>query len=80
VETGIEKKRTVGFVVDAVSDVVSITEENLREAPDVSGTVDTRFVDKIGHLGNRMVIIINLNTFFTEKEQAVLETVVKKGS
>lgn len=79
VETGIEKKRTVGFVVDAVSDVVSITEENLREAPDVSGTVDTRFVDKIGHLGNRMVIIINLNTFFTEKEQAVLETVVNKG-
>ena len=67
-------KKTVGFIVDAVSDVVSITEENMRETPDFSGAVDVRFVEKIGQIGNRMIIIINLANFFSDKENAVLES------
>lgn len=68
-----EKKRTLGFIVDSVSDVVSITKENLREPPDFSGNVDIRYVEKIGQVGNKMVIIIDLHKFFTEKEVAILD-------
>ncbi|MBI9102435.1 MAG: chemotaxis protein CheW [Spirochaetales bacterium] len=74
VQTGGDSGKTVGFIVDTVSDVVSITEENMRETPDFSGAVDVRFVDKIGQIGNRMIIIINLSNFFTDRENAILET------
>lgn len=73
-QTGDEKKRTVGFIVDSVSDVVSITAEDLSETPEFSKAVDGRFIEKIGKIGNRMIIIINLTDFFSENEQAVLDS------
>jgi len=75
-QTGSESKRTVGFIVDTVSDVVSITPENLSEKPEFSKAVDARYIEKIGKIGNRMIIIINLTDFFSESEQAVLDTAV----
>lgn len=76
-QTGSDKKRTVGFIVDSVSDVVSITPENLSETPEFSKAVDARFIEKIGKIGNRMIIIINLTDFFSESEQAVLDSTMK---
>jgi len=75
-QTGNESKRTVGFIVDTVSDVVSITPENLSEKPEFSKAVDARYIEKIGKIGNRMIIIINLTDFFSESEQVVLDTAV----
>lgn len=73
VQVGQEKKKTVGFIVDTVSDVISIEKENLRETPEFSGNVDVKYVDKIGHIGSRMIIIINLDNFFSKDETAILE-------
>lgn len=75
-QTGSETKRTVGFIVDTVSDVVSITAENLSDTPEFSKAVDSRFIEKIGKIGSRMIIIINLTDFFSESEQAVLDSTV----
>jgi len=80
VQIGKEKKKTVGFIVDTVSDVVSIEKENLRETPEFSGNVDVRFVEKIGHIGNRMIIIIDLERFFSDKESVILESVMDMES
>lgn len=77
VQIGDESHRTVGFIVDSVSDVVSITEDEMSETPEMSGSVDVRFMDKIGKIGNRMIIIINLINFFTEKEAAQLDDAAK---
>ncbi len=77
-ETGNENKRIVGFIVDTVSDVVSITGENLSETPEFSQNVDVKFIEKIGKIGNRMIIIINLSDFFSENEMAVLDSAASK--
>jgi len=74
VQIGGEHGKTVGFIVDSVSDVVSITEENMRDTPDFSETVDVKYVEKIGQIGNRMIIVINLANFFSDKEIAILES------
>ncbi len=78
VETGNEKKRTVGFVVDAVSDVVSITDDNLSETPEFSTTIDINYIEKIGKVANRLIVIINLYNFFTETDKEALERTVNK--
>ncbi len=77
VQIGTEQTKTVGLIVDAVSDVVSITAEDQRETPDFNGNIDVSFVDRIGQIGQRMVILISLDNFFTEKEISVIETAGK---
>jgi len=76
-QTGNEKQRIVGFIVDAVSDVVSITKEDLSETPQFDNKVDVQFIEKIGKIGNRMIIIINLVNFFSENEIKTLDTISK---
>lgn len=77
-QTGEDNQRTVGFIVDTVSDVVSITEEDLSNTPEFSKAVDAKFIEKIGKIGNRMIIIINLLDFFSESEMTVLETTLSE--
>ncbi|MBN2618825.1 MAG: purine-binding chemotaxis protein CheW [Spirochaetales bacterium] len=69
--------KTVGFIVDSVSDVLSISAENLSETPDFNSSIDINFVDKIGRIGSRMIILMNLNRFLTDKEAEALEKSVK---
>ncbi len=76
-QTGDENKRTVGFIVDTVSDVVSITKEDLSDTPEFSNKVDVKFIEKIGKIGNRMIIIINLCNFFSESEENALDNTIK---
>ncbi len=78
VQTDQERNSTVGFIVDAVSDVVSITDEDFRETPGFNNSASTSFIDKIGHIGNRMIIMIDMNKFFTEHEQDDLDSAVSE--
>jgi purine-binding chemotaxis protein CheW len=73
-----DKPRTVGFIVDAVSDVASITKEDLSDTPEFSGNADSKFIEKIGKIGNRMVVIISLDDFFSDSENRILDTTALK--
>jgi purine-binding chemotaxis protein CheW len=52
--------RTVGVVVDAVSDVTGLAAEQIRPAPDFTGAVDTRYVLGLGTIDNRMLILADI--------------------
>lgn len=73
ISTGDEGLKTVGLVVDSVSDVLSISDDMISEMPEWGGSVDSRYIEKIGRLGNRMIIVISLSEFFSEKESEALE-------
>lgn len=75
-----EHLRTVGFIVDAVSDVVSITGEDLSDIPEFSSRIDIRYIEKIGKIGSRMIIIINLMNFFNETEKNLLAETVSAAT
>ena len=49
--------------LDSVSDVVSIADDDFRETPDFSDSSNISFIKKIGHIGNRMIIIIDMDSF-----------------
>ena len=55
------KDRTIGMVVDGVSDVVSIPAEEMRPAPDFGTAIDANFVRALSPIGDRMVIILNVD-------------------
>ena len=54
-------ERTIGMVVDAVSDVYNITSENINAAPDVGGSVSMEFIKGLATVNNEMIILLDVD-------------------
>lgn len=54
-------ERTMGFVVDAVSDVLNVQDEDLKNAPDFNGTVPTEYIYGLVNSDNSAVTILEVN-------------------
>jgi len=53
--------RTVGMVVDEVSDVYNICEEDISEMPDFGSIVGTEFIKGVASVNEKMVIILDID-------------------
>jgi len=51
--------RTVGFVVDSVSDVLSFEEGAIERSPDLGGRVDASLVSGIARTQDRFVVLLD---------------------
>jgi purine-binding chemotaxis protein CheW len=58
----------IGAVVDAVSDVVTLSASDIKEAPQFESTMDARFILGIVHLDARTLIVINMETLLSSAE------------
>jgi purine-binding chemotaxis protein CheW len=63
-------KRVIGVVVDGVSDVLNITSDTIKPAPNFSTAVRTEFVNGLGAIGNRMVILLDSDKLLTEDKMS----------
>jgi len=53
-------QRIVGIVVDSVSDVMELAADNVKAAPDVESVIDSDSVLGLGSLGDRMLILLDI--------------------
>ncbi len=53
-------KRVVGIVVDGVSDVITLSPEQIRPAPELGSSLDTRFIRGLGTVDDRMIILVDI--------------------
>lgn len=53
--------RVMGIVVDAVSDVYSLTESDMRPAPDLGSSVNTDVIKGLVNVDEKMVILLNID-------------------
>lgn len=58
--------KIMGFVVDAVSDVYNIAAAQVRPAPDLDNSVDTRFVKGLATIDEKMIILLDLDHIVSE--------------
>jgi purine-binding chemotaxis protein CheW len=65
--------KTVGLLVDAVSDVLMVANDAIREAPDFGSAVDTRFINGVFQSREHLTVALNLEELLTECELAVPE-------
>ena len=65
--------RVVGVVVDGVSDVVGLTPEQMRAAPDFSSSFDTQYITGLGTVDERMLILVDIEKLMTGAEMALME-------
>lgn len=57
---------TVGCVVDAVSDVVSIRLQDLRPAPSTCGSLDSHFIRGVATIDTRLVLVLDLSLLISQ--------------
>lgn len=53
--------RTIGMVVDSVSDVITLSPEQIRPAPDMQGAMDSACIFGIGTIDERILILIDID-------------------
>lgn len=71
------KERTMGIVVDAVSDVYNLLEEDFREAPDFGTAVDTNFVKGLTTVNEKMVILLDIDHMCNSAELKVIDSLAE---
>lgn len=54
--------KTVGMVVDEVSDVYNISDDEIGEMPDFGSVVDTEFIKGVATVNEKMVIIVDIDS------------------
>lgn len=65
--------RTVGIVVDAVSDVTILEPEQIKDAPDISGAMDTEYITGLGTIDDRMLILVDIERLMSSADMGLVE-------
>jgi purine-binding chemotaxis protein CheW len=67
-------ERMVGIVVDGVSDVISLAQEERRPPPEFGVSFDSRFLVGLAKLQERMVILVNIEALVTSDELGLIDS------
>ena len=62
---------------DGVSDVLSLTAEQIRPAPEFAVTLATEYLTGLGALGERMLILVDIEKLLSSEEMALVDNVAK---
>ena len=65
--------RVVGMVVDGVSDVLTLKPEQIRPAPEFGATLDTRYLQGLGTVDERMLILVDIEKLITGRDMELVE-------
>lgn len=79
VVTEIGSKR-VGIVVDSVSEVINIPLESVEPAPDMIAGVGTEYIQGVGKVAERLIILLDLTMVINGEEKQQLETIDVAGA
>lgn len=61
-------ERTMGFVVDAVSEVYNVSNEQLKPSPDFGSVVSTEFIKGLATVDEKMVILLDIDHLIDSKD------------
>ncbi|MBB4573466.1 purine-binding chemotaxis protein CheW [Rhizobium lentis] len=62
------RRKVVGLLVDAVSDILTVTDEIVQPTPEISSDLERQFARGILAIDKRMICLIELEALFSETE------------
>ena len=65
--------RVVGMVVDSVSDVITLTPDQIKDAPQMGSLLDTDYLIGLGTLNERMLILMDIDRLMSSEEMGLIE-------
>jgi purine-binding chemotaxis protein CheW len=63
---------TIGIVVDSVSDVVTLTPDQIKAAPDLGASVAAEYLQGLGTVDERMLILLDIDKLLSSEEMGLL--------
>ena len=66
--------RVMGIVVDGVSDVITLTPEQLKPAPEFGTSLDTQYITGLGTVDERMIIVMDIEKLMSSRDMELVET------
>ncbi len=67
-----EKEILIAFVVDAVSDVMDISDDNYRDIPTFGCKIDARYMTGMAVVEDKTIILLNVDKIMQDEEMDVL--------
>ena len=65
--------RVVGMVVDGVSDVLTLKPEQIKPAPEFGASLDTWYLQGLGTVDERMLILVDIEKLITSRDMELVE-------
>jgi purine-binding chemotaxis protein CheW len=65
--------RIIGMVVDGVSDVITLTPEQIKPAPEMGAALNTDYLIGIGTIDERMLILVDIDKLMSSAEMGLIE-------
>ncbi|WP_428717967.1 chemotaxis protein CheW [Undibacterium curvum] len=63
--------QTLGMVVDSVSDVTNLSQDQIRPAPEMGSSIDADFLIGLAPLEDRMLILMDIERFMTSTDMGL---------
>jgi purine-binding chemotaxis protein CheW len=67
--------RVMGMVVDSVSDVITLTADQVKPPPEMGTAFNTDYLIGLGTLEERMLILIDIDKLMSSTEMGLIENV-----
>jgi purine-binding chemotaxis protein CheW len=64
--------RVIGMVVDGVSDVVALSPEQVRPAPEMGAALDTAYITGLGTMNDQMLILVDIEKLMSSEEMQLI--------
>lgn len=68
----------MGVVVDAVADVVALTQDAIKPAPQFQSQLDVAFVTGIARMGERMLIMMDIESLLDSAEMGLVAQIARQ--
>ena len=65
--------RMIGMVVDSVSDVLTLSGEQVKPAPEFGAALDTQYIIGLGAVEDRMLILVDIEKLMTGRDMDLVE-------
>jgi purine-binding chemotaxis protein CheW len=66
--------RIVGIVVDGVSDVMGLQQNQMRAVPDIVASIDTRYITGLATVEEKMFILVDIEQLMNSQEMALMDS------
>lgn len=66
------ENKILGLVVDAVSEVLRLPADTIEPPPPMVSGIESEYIQGVGKLDNKLLILLDLNKLLTSKERAML--------
>ena len=67
--------RVVGIVVDGVSDVMDLKEDQLRDVPSLVTSIDTKYIVGLATVEQQMLILVDIEQLMGSQEMELIDSV-----